>query len=79
MTAAAPNLRPCIRQQSDWLDAETRALVQERDDEAECTEEVCRKRELRDSAPGIGVITALNLLLPEERSTSRENCNAPKL
>ena len=63
LTAAAPNLRPGIQKHIDWLDQEIRALAQELDNEAERTDELRRKRELRDSVPGIGAITALNLLL----------------
>jgi transposase len=63
LTAAAPNLRPGIQQHIDWLDQEIRALEQELDNEAERTDEVRRKRELLESVPGIGAITARNLLL----------------
>jgi hypothetical protein len=78
LTAAAPNLRPGIQQHIDWLDQEIRALEQELDNEAERTDEVRRKRELRDSVPGIGAITALNLLLrlPELGTINRKEAAA---
>jgi transposase len=78
LTAAAPNLRPGIQQHIDWLDQEIRALEQELDNEAERTDEVRRKRELLESVPGIGAITALNLLLrlPELGTINRKEAAA---
>jgi transposase len=78
LTAAAPNLRPGIQKHIDWLDQEIRALEQELDNEAERTDEVRRKRELLESVPGIGAITALNLLLrlPELGTINRKEAAA---
>jgi transposase len=78
LTAAAPNLRPGIQKHIDWLDQEIRALEQERDNEAERTDELRRKRELLESVPGIGAITALNLLLrlPELGTINRKEAAA---
>jgi transposase len=78
LTAAAPNLRPGIQKHIDWLDQEIRALEQELDNEAERTDELRRKRELLESVPGIGAITALNLLLrlPELGTINRKEAAA---
>jgi transposase len=78
LATAARQLQPGIQKHIDWLDQEIKAVEQELNDHVDRSDKLSRKQELLQSVPGIGPITALNLLirLPELESKNRKEIAA---